>query len=103
MEENVMEIRYKIFEKLKEIGITQTTFSKDLKMTGSTMQKFRTNGSTTLETIGKVCEYLQCPIEDIVEILYTNASEQQKKRTWSREGRVRKKNKWNPKKIDCLN
>lgn len=60
-----MEIRYKIFEKLKEIGITQTTFSKDLKMTGSTMQKFRTNGSTTLETIGKVCEYLQCPIEDI--------------------------------------
>ena len=44
MEENVMEIRYKIFEKLKEIGITQTTFSKDLKMTGSTMQKFRTNG-----------------------------------------------------------
>ena len=76
-----MEIRYKIFEKLKEIGITQTTFSKDLKMTGS----------TTLETIGKVCEYLQCPIEDIVEILYTNASEQQKKELEAEKAEYEKK------------
>ena len=49
-----MEIRYKIFEKLKEIGITQTTFSKDLKMTGSTMQKFRTNGKKINEIQKKI-------------------------------------------------
>lgn len=86
-----MEIRYKVFEKLKKMGITQTTFSKDLKMTGSTMQKFRTNGSTTLETIGRVCEYLQCPIEDVVEILYTNASEQQKKELEAEKAEYEKK------------
>lgn len=98
-----MEIRYKVFEKLKKMGITQTTFSKDLKMTGSTMQKFRTNGSTTLETIGRVCEYLQCPIEDVVEILYTNASEQQKQELEAEKAEYEKKINEIQKKIDCLN
>lgn len=98
-----MEIRYKVFEKLKKEDITITQMQSDLRLSGSIVQKFRTNGSTTLETIGRVCEYLQCPIEDVVEILYTNASEQQKKELEAEKAEYQKKINEIQKKIDCLN
>nr|DAR44026.1 MAG TPA: Cro/C1-type HTH DNA-binding domain protein [Caudoviricetes sp.] len=64
-----MKIDYsRLFEKLKSENITQKQFREDLKLPGGTLQKFRENKSTTLETLGRICEYLQCPIEEIVEI-----------------------------------
>jgi DNA-binding Xre family transcriptional regulator len=69
MEAYKMKIDYsRLFEKLKSENITQKQFREDLKLPGGTLQKFRENKSTTLETLGRICEYLQCPIEEIVEI-----------------------------------
>ena len=70
MEENVMEIRYKIFEKLRERGIPVKEFRENLQFGNSMISKMQHNKNVTIETIGKVCEYLQCPIEDVVEISY---------------------------------
>lgn len=74
-----MKIDYsRLFEKLKANGITQKQFREDLKLPGGTLQKFRENKSTTLETLGRICEYLQCPIEEIVEIKIKKAIKKEK-------------------------
>ena len=74
-----MKIDYsRLFEKLKAYGITQKQFREDLKLPGGTLQKFRENKSTTLETLGRICEYLQCPIEEIVEIKFEKTIEKEK-------------------------
>lgn len=74
-----MKIDYsRLFEKLKANGITQKQFREDLKLPGGTLQKFRENKSTTLETLGRICEYLQCPIEEIVEIKFEKTIEKEK-------------------------
>lgn len=79
MEAYRMKIDYsRLFEKLKANGITQKQFREDLKLPGGTLQKFRENKSTTLETLGRICEYLQCPIEEIVEIKFEKTIEKEK-------------------------
>lgn len=79
MEAYKMKIDYsRLFEKLKANGITQKQFREDLKLPGGTLQKFRENKSTTLETLGRICEYLQCPIEEIVEIKFEKTIEKEK-------------------------
>jgi DNA-binding Xre family transcriptional regulator len=66
-----MQIVYnKLFEKLKDKNIMQKKFIDDLSLGGLTMQKLRHNESVTTETIGKICEYLQCQPSDIMEIIY---------------------------------
>lgn len=65
-----MEIKYKVFEKLREMNITTTTFQKDLSFGNSVITRLRHNTPVKTDTIGKICEYLQCPIQDIVEIKY---------------------------------
>ena len=60
-----MKIDYsRLFEKLKANVITQ--------------KQFRENKSTTIETLGRICEYLQCPIEEIVEIKFEKTIEKEK-------------------------
>ena len=79
MEAYVMRIDYnRLFEKLKSENITQKQFREDLKLPGGTLHKFRENKSTTLETLGRICEYLQCPIEEIVEIKFEKTIEKEK-------------------------
>lgn len=79
MEAYKMRIDYnRLFEKLKSENITQKQFREDLKLPGGTLQKFRENKSTTLETLGRICEYLQCPIEEIVEIKIEKTNEKAK-------------------------
>lgn len=40
------------------------------KINGSTIDRIKNNHNFTLLSIGDLCEALQCPIEDIVEITY---------------------------------
>lgn len=65
-----MEIRYKVFEKLKEEGISVKEFREDLSLGGSALTRLKHNEPVKTDTIGKICEYLQCPVEDIMEILF---------------------------------
>lgn len=69
-----MEIKYKIFEKLKAENILVKDFKENMQFGNSMISKLQHNKNVTLETIGKICEYLQCPIEDVVEIQYTTNS-----------------------------
>lgn len=41
---------------------------EDLNLSGSIITRLKHNGAVTTETIGKICEYLQCTPNDIMEI-----------------------------------
>lgn len=74
-----MQISYdRLWNILRIKGVTQKQFREDLKLPGGTLQKFRENKSTTLETLGRICEYLQCPIEEIVEIKFESNTDKEK-------------------------
>ena len=86
-----MEIKYHIFEVLEKRNIARSKMAKDLKLPSSTLQKFRNNESTTLSTIGKICEYLKCPIQDIVEIKLEDTSEREKQEILKKISDLQKK------------
>lgn len=66
-----MEICYQgLFDTLKNKGIMQKTMREDLNLSGSIMTRLKHNGAVTTETIGKICEYLQCTPNDIMEIKF---------------------------------
>ena len=65
-----MRIVYHIFDLLNERQITQKKFREDLNIPGGLLQRIRHNESVTMDTIGKICEYLGCQPSDIVEIVY---------------------------------
>jgi DNA-binding Xre family transcriptional regulator len=66
-----MEIKYdRLFSMLKDKNIMQKKIIEDLALANSTMKKLLHNESVTTETIGKICEYLQCQPSDIMEIIY---------------------------------
>jgi DNA-binding Xre family transcriptional regulator len=77
-----MQIIYnKLFNELKSRNIMQKTFIADLSLGGLTMNKLRHNESVTTETIGKICEYLQCQPSDIMEIIFNDgATDEYKKK-----------------------
>lgn len=65
-----MAIIYKgIIEKLKKRGVNSYTILKTGDFGGATMTAFRNNEPVNLKTIDKVCQILECKIEDIVEIV----------------------------------
>ena len=66
-----MEISYQgLFDTLKNKGIMQKTMREDLNLSGSILTRLKHNGAVTTETIGKICEYLQCTPNDIMEIKF---------------------------------
>ena len=66
-----MQVVYdKLFDKLKAEGIQQKTLREELGFSNSLFNRFRHNESVTTETIGKICEYLQCTPNDIMEIKF---------------------------------
>ena len=68
---NGMEISYQgLFDLLKNKGIMQKTMREDLSLSGSILTRLKHNGAVTTETIGKICEYLQCTPNDIMEIKF---------------------------------
>ena len=66
-----MEISYqKLFDTLKNKNIMQKTMREDLNLSGSILTRLKHNGAVTTETIGKICEYLQCTPNDIMEVKF---------------------------------
>ena len=68
-----MKLKYnRLFEKLKADNIMQKTLLEDTNISGSIMQKLRHNEVVTTETIGKICEYLKCQPNDIMEVVFAD-------------------------------
>ena len=68
---NSMEISYQgLFDTLKNKGMMQKTMREDLNLSGSIKTRLKHNGAVTTEIIGKICEYLQCTPNDIMEIKF---------------------------------
>lgn len=66
-----MEISYqRLFDILKDKGIMQKTMKEDLNLSGSIVARLKHNESVTTETLGKICEYLHCQPNDIMEVIY---------------------------------
>lgn len=62
-------IIYKInvLEELKEAGYNTTRLRRERIIPESTLTKIRQNKMVSIETINKLCELLNCRIEDIIE------------------------------------
>lgn len=56
-----------ILEQLTAAGYTTYKIRKDKLIPESTMQKLRTNGAVTTETLDKLCELLRCQPGDLLE------------------------------------
>lgn len=68
-----MEIKYRIFEELNKRGITAKEFQTTLGIGGSVLDRLRHNQNTNVETLGKICQYFGCTLNDIVEFPDDNA------------------------------
>ena len=67
-----MRISYKkLWLMLVEQEISQATFRKDLNIATGTMTKLRRNEEVALSVLIRICEYLDCNIGDICDILRT--------------------------------
>lgn len=58
-----------LFNTLKQKGIGISAL-RDTVLSSSTIAKFNKNDYVELETLEKVCKYLQVPIEKVVHIDY---------------------------------
>ena len=62
------------YDKLWKLLIDKDMMKKDLRaMTGvstTTMSRLSKDENVSLDSIGKICEYLGCKVDDIIEINY---------------------------------
>ena len=65
-----MGISYKkLWILLVEKDISQATFRKDLNIATGTMTKMRRNEEVALSVLLRICEYLDCNIGDICDVV----------------------------------
>ncbi|MBS4195378.1 helix-turn-helix domain-containing protein [Lederbergia citri] len=57
-----------LFKTLEEKGLSLFKVEKEIGLSSVTTAKFRKGESTTLDTIARICEFLDVPIEKVVEI-----------------------------------
>lgn len=65
-----MKVDYKkLFDKLEKEKITQKEIKTNLNFSNTIFDRLRTNRYVTIETIGKLCLYLDCTPNDLVDII----------------------------------
>jgi putative transcriptional regulator len=57
----------KLFNILKSRNITQNDFRIDVKLSNATIQNLRHNKNVTIDTICRICDYLNVHPNDILE------------------------------------
>lgn len=63
-----MSIRYyKLFELLHRRNITKTEFMKDIGFSPTTVSKLYNNKIIRMDVIDRICDYLDCQPDDIME------------------------------------
>ena len=77
-----MSISYKkLWIILIEKDITKSKFRADLKIATGTMTKLNHNEEVALSILIRICEYLDCDIGDICEVVRDKASVQKEETT----------------------
>ena len=65
-----MKVSYKkLWILLVEKDISQVVFRKDLNIASGTMTKLRRNEKVALSVLLRICEYLDCNIGDICDVV----------------------------------
>lgn len=54
---------------LAKAGLSKTQLRTALGLSSTTLAKFAKNDTVSLDVIDKICSYLHCPIEDVVECI----------------------------------
>ncbi len=58
-----------LFKTIENKGISLYSIEQALGMSPRVTAKFRKNENVSLETLSKICDYLDVPIEDVVEVI----------------------------------
>ena len=58
----------KLWQTMKERGISQYKLEKEYNISRGTISTLRKNGNVTVYTLDTLCQILHCRIEDILEI-----------------------------------
>lgn len=61
-----------LWKKLIDIDINKTTLAQKCKMSYTTIAKMNKNQYIDMKNLDKICNYLHCPIEDIIEHIPDN-------------------------------
>lgn len=65
-----MNVSYKrLFKLLIDKDLKKTEFAKNVGISQNTMAKLSKNEYVSLEVLVKICRYLKCSLDDIIEIL----------------------------------
>ena len=64
----------KLWILLVEKEISQSTLRKDLNIATGTMTKLRRNEEVALSVLLRICEYLECNIGDICDVVKENTN-----------------------------
>lgn len=56
-----------LWKKLIDKGINKSNFAKECNVTMPTISKMSKNRYVDMSTLDKICNYLHCSIEDIIE------------------------------------
>lgn len=59
----------KLFETIKKKGISTYRLREECILDSKTIRRLKNNQNIELKTLDKVCEFLDCKIEDIVEFV----------------------------------
>ena len=65
-----MKISYnKLFKLLIDKGMKKTELAKEAKLTPGTLAKLSKNQTVSMESLIKICKFLNCTFDEIVEVL----------------------------------
>lgn len=68
-----MKVCYKrLFKLLIDIGMKKTELAAAAGLTPATLARLSKGQTVSMETIIKICEYLDCRIEDVMELYKDN-------------------------------
>jgi len=65
-----MDVNYnKLFKLLIDKEMKKTEFSKAVGFSANTMAKLSRNETVSMDVIIKICRYLKCSVDDVMDIL----------------------------------
>ena len=65
-----MDVCYnKLFKRLIDLEMNKTDFAKAVGISANTMAKLSHNDTVSMDVIIRLCRYLSCTVDDIMEIL----------------------------------
>ena len=65
-----MDVCYnKLFKMLIDINMKKTIFAKNVGISANTLAKLSHNDTVSMDVIVRICRYLNCTVNDIMDIL----------------------------------